>query len=173
MPEPAHIWSILFSLPTLVVGLAVGFTVAVFTFVLNRIGSRYDSRALSRRKQPSRRNLRAGRRFLSELATRGRRFQGPARWSLTFNSSLAAYEVEQHGPDVVHDLRIDFFDTRTKRQSQLSPTIQVAQLPPGLPLTMALGAITRIQHYGLAIRWDDRFGTDQFERLRIKDAWQN
>jgi hypothetical protein len=81
--------------------------------------------------------------------------------------------VEQHGPDVVHDLRIDFFDTRTKRQSQLSPTIRVSQLPPGLPVTMSLGAITRIQHYGLTLRWDDRFGADQFEKIRIKDAVQD
>ena len=168
MPEP----TVIFSLPNLLVGLAVGLTVAGVTFVLNRIGNRYDARALDRGKQPSRRNLRAGRRYLSNLATRHRQVQGPARWSLTFNSSLGAFEVEQHGPDIVHDLRIDFFDTTTKRQHQLTPTIRVAQFAPRLPITMSLGAPTRIQHYGLAIRWDDRFGTDQFEKLRIKDALQ-
>jgi hypothetical protein len=85
---------------------------------------------------------------------------------------LEAYEVEQHGPDVVHDLRIDFFDTRTSRQYDLNPTIRLAQFAPRVALTMPLGAISRIQHFGLAIRWDDRYGTDQFEKLRIKDALQ-
>jgi len=170
MTVTADIVSVLFSLPALIVGLAVGITVALVTFVLNRIGARYDATALDRKQQPTRRNLRAGRKYLSKLATRPRTINGPARWSLTFNSSLGAYEVEQHGPDIVHDLRIDFFDTRTKRQSELSPTVRIAQFPPGLPLTMSLGAPTRVQHYGLAIRWDDHFGADQFEKLRVRDA---
>lgn len=169
MPDLAAVWSTLFSLPALLVGISV----AVFAFFLNRLGNRYDARALERRQRPSRRNLGLGRKYLSKLAADRPAFRGPARWSLTFNSSLGAYEVEQRGPDVVHDVRIDFFDARTKRQSQLSPTVRVAQLPPGVPLTMSLGAPTRIRHYGLAIRWDDQFGSGQFDKLRIEDALTN
>lgn len=55
--------------------------------------------------------------------------------------------------------------------SDLNPTIRLAQFAPRVALTMPLGAISRIQHFGLAIRWDDRYGTDQFEKLRIKDGW--
>ncbi|MFT2706136.1 hypothetical protein [Clavibacter zhangzhiyongii] len=89
---------------------------------------------------------------------------------MTFNSSLEMYEVEQFGPDAAHDVRIDFIDIRTAKQRQLAPTVRMALLHPEIALTMPLGARSRVQHYGLAIRWDDDFGTDQFERLRLADA---
>lgn len=166
MPQLSEIWSSLSTWPALVVGL----TVALVSFLLGRLATRVDDRARMRRLRPSRRNIRAGQRFLRTLATRPRHVVGPPRWALTFNTSLGAYELEQIGPDAVHSLRVDFFDTSTVRQFQLAPTIQLSQLPPGLPLTMAIGAPARVLHYGLAIRWDDSFGADQFERLRVADA---
>lgn len=165
----ADLWSFLSTLPAVISTLAAGLIVAVVAFVLNRLGSRADRRA-DRQRGPSRRNIRAGRRYLSRLARRPRKIDGPARWSVEFNRSLAAYEVTQHGPDDVHDLRLDFFDTRTMRQTVLTPTVRVSLLPPGLPVTMRLGATSRTQHVGIALRWDDTFGTDQFERLRIGDV---
>lgn len=173
MTEPTDFWSSLFTLPALIATLVAGLLVALFAFVLNRLGARLDQRAQSHKERPSRRNIRAGRRHLTRLAVQPRNVTGPARWSLSFNSSRGAYEVEQHGPGDAHDVRIDFFNTDTIKQSVLTPTVQVRLLPPGLPVTMALGAPTRIQHYGLALRWDDDFGTDQFEKLRLRDARRN
>ena len=171
MPQLAEIWSSLGVLPTVVGSLIVGVLLALLGFFLNRLGKRADDRARVRKEQPSRRNIRAGKKFLMTLATRPRNVLGPDRWSLTYNSSLSAYEVAQAGPDDVHAVRIDFLDTRAAKQSQLSPTVTVRLLPAGLPLTMSLGAPSRVQHYGLAIRWDDSFGVDQLERIRVADAY--
>jgi hypothetical protein len=173
MPEPTDLWSSLFTLPALIATLVAGLLVALFTFALNRLGTRIDQRTQARRENPSRSNIRAGRRYLTRLASRPRNLSGPPRWNLSFNSSLGAYELEQHGPDDVHDVRIDFFDTRKFKQSMLAPTVQVRLLAPGYPITMALGAPARVEHYGIALRWDDAFGTDQFERLRVRDAHQD
>lgn len=173
MPASTDPWSSLFTLPAVIAALAAGVVVALFTFVLNRLGARIDRKSEDRNERSSRRSIRAGRRYLTQLATQPRKLAGPARWSLTFNSSLAAYEVEQHGPGEVHDVRIDFFDTHVIKQSVLAPTVRVRLLAPGIPVTMALGTPARIQHYGLALRWDDAFGANQFERLRVRDAHQN
>lgn len=170
MAEPTDFWSSLFTLPALIATLVAGLLVALFTFGLNRLGARLDQRAQGRKERPSRREIRAGRRHLTRLATQPRNVAGPARWSLSFNSSLGAYEVEQHGPGDAHDVQIDFFNTDAVKQSVLAPTVRVRLLPPGLPVTMALGAPARIKNYGLALRWDDAFGTNQFERLRLRDA---
>jgi len=173
MPVSTDPWSSLFTLPAVIATLAAGLVVALFTFALNRLGARIDRSSEDRKERPSRRSIRAGRRYLTRLATQPRKLAGPARWSLTFNSSLAAYEVEQHGPGDVHDVRIDFYDTQAIKQSLLTPTVRVRLLAPGIPVTMALGAPARIQHYGLALRWDDAFGADQLERLRVRDARQD
>ena len=166
MPAPADFWSSLFTLPTLVVAVVV----ALLTFGLNRLGNRLDSKSRDGQTKPSRRNARHGRRFLSQLAKRDPSYQGPQRWTLSFNSSLDVYEVENHGPDAVHDLRIDFYDASKTQQSGLNPTIRFGLYPVGVPLAMPLGASSRINGFGMAIRWDDQYGTDQFDKILIKDA---
>jgi len=166
VPAIAEIWSSLFTLPTLVVALAA----ALVGFLLTRLGHRLDARSSARADRPSRRAERKGRGFSTKLATRRPNFVGPKRWKITFDPSLEHYEIEQHGPDSVHNLRLDFFDTSKKEQKNLNPTIRFAIFPAGIPLSMPLGAWSRIQNFGVAIRWDDQYGTDQFDRLLIREA---
>lgn len=173
MQQLADIWSSLGDLPAVVATLIAGALVAVIAFVLSRLGKRADDRAESRKGRPSRRAIRAAQKHLTSLAARPRNVAGAARWSLTFNTSLSAYEVEQHGPDDTHDVRIDVIDARTAKQTQPSPTVRIRVLPSGIPLTMGVGATSRVQHLGLVIRWDDSFGVDQLERLRFADAYRD
>lgn len=160
------------SVPGVVVGAAaLGVVSLVFTRVNKALDRRGDRKAAEAARTPraSAGNRRKGQRFVNNLARRRLRRAGPPRWFVVYEPDLASYSLEHRCPGHVHNLRVDIF-TRGMKPRAVGATLGVPLMPPGLPLTMPLGAPSRARTYVLGLRWDDDYGVDQFERLPLARA---
>ena len=111
-----------------------------------------------------------GEEFLQHLARGRQKRQGPQRWTFTYVSHFAQYQLENTADDAVHDVKIDVVTNDPKPRMITVKTIQLAQLQPWTPLMIPLGAKSRAKDYLFCVRWDDQYGIDQFQRFRVDQA---